>query len=102
MRGWGRNSYGLIKSNRGRIALSVILAVVGASFWRLIASWDWLSTDIWDWLRDGPDGVESGSTTVRNLGLVVAGLIALPLAIWRSLVAQRQADTAQQSLLNER
>ena len=46
--------------------------------------------------------MESGSTTVRNLGLLIAGLIALPLAIWRSWVAQRQADTAQHNLLNER
>ncbi len=48
------------------------------------------------------DGMESGSTTIRNIGLVIAGLIALPLAIWRSMVAQKQADVAQQSLLNER
>ncbi len=45
---------------------------------------------------------ESGSTTIRNLGLVLAGLIALPLAIWRGLVAQSQANAAQQSLRNER
>ena len=51
-----------------------------------------------DWLLSD----ESGSTTIRNLGLVLAGLIALPLAIWRGLVAQRQADAAQQSLRNER
>ena len=57
----------------------------------------WLSTS-WDWLIDG----ESGSTTIRNLGLVLAGLIALPLAIWRSIVAQRQAETAERGLLNER
>ena len=59
----------------------------------------------WDWLTHG----ESGSATIRNLGLVLAGIIALPLAIWRSIVAQKQAnaaqrqsDTAQRSLLNER
>ena len=51
-----------------------------------------------DWLLSD----ESGSTTIRNLGLVLAGLIALPLAIWRGLVAQRQASAAQQSLRNER
>ena len=45
---------------------------------------------------------ESGSTTIRNLGLVLAGLIALPLAIWRGLVAERQANAAQQSLRNDR
>ena len=59
----------------------------------------------WCWLRDG----ESGSTTIRNLGLVIAATIALPLAIWRSVVAAHQADaarkqseTAQRGLLNER
>lgn len=57
-----------------------------------------LSVVFWDWLNAG----ESGSTTIRNIGLVIAGLVALPLAVWRSLVAERQADTAQQSLLNER
>ena len=51
-----------------------------------------------DWLFSG----ESGSTTIRNLGLVLAGLIALPLAIWRGLVAEKQANAAQQSLRNER
>ena len=65
--------------------LSVTLAGVFSETFR-----DWLLSD------------ESGSTTIRNLGLVLAGLIALPLAIWRSLVAQRQADAAQQSLRNER
>ena len=45
---------------------------------------------------------ESWSTIVRNYGLVIAAVIALPLAIWRSFVATRQAETAQRSLLNER
>ena len=45
---------------------------------------------------------ESLSTTIRNLGLVVGGIIAMLLAVWRSQVATRQADTAQQGLLNER
>ena len=52
----------------------------------------------WEWLSGG----ESGSTTIRNIALVAAGLIALPLAIWRGVVAERQASTAQQGLLNER
>ena len=59
----------------------------------------------WDWLS----GSESGSTTVRNIGIVVAGSVALLLAMWRALVADKQARaaqdqtaTAQQSLLNER
>ena len=59
----------------------------------------------WDWLNDN----ESASTTIRNIGLVIAGSVAFPLAIWRGIVADRQAsaaqqqsDSARQSLLNER
>ena len=36
--------------------------------------------------------VESFSTTIRNVGLVAGGVVAVMLAVWRSLVAQRQAD----------
>ena len=57
-----------------------------------------LSIVFWEWLGAG----ESASSTIRNVGLVVAGLIALPLALWRSLVSDRQSRTAQESLLNER
>ena len=60
---------------------------------------------LWDWLSDD----ESASATIRNVGLVIAGSVALPLAIWRALVAdrqaaaaQRQADSARRSMLNER
>ena len=52
----------------------------------------------WEWLSAG----ESGSTTIRNIALVLAGVVALPLALWRSVVADSQAKTAQRGLLNER
>lgn len=59
----------------------------------------------WDELREG----DSLGSTVRNIGLVIAGLIALPVAIWRGIAADRQSkatqsqvETAQHSLLNER
>ena len=52
---------------------------------------------------------ESVSTTVRNLGVVIGGVIAIVLAVWRSVVAESQADaalrqseTAAQGLRNER
>ena len=57
-----------------------------------------LSIVFWEWLSGG----ESGSETIRNIALVAAGLFALLLAIWRANVAERQAKTAQQGLLNER
>ena len=65
----------------------------------------------WGWLRSGAGagGAESNSTTIRNLGFLIAGVLALVFAVWRGVLAQRQADTAQrqsetsqQGLLNER
>ena len=60
----------------------------------------------WDWLRGDQD---SPGATIRNVGLLAGGLIAMLLAIWRSRVSERQADsaqrqaaTAEQALLNER
>ena len=86
---------------------------VSGSAWPWIMAWAVFllvaASVVWikfpDWLSDN----ESGSTTIRNLFLVVAALIALPLATWRSFVAERQANAAQKNsqiaqigLLNER
>ena len=51
----------------------------------------------WGWIV-----TESGSTIIRNLGLVIGGLIAIGFGIWRGVVAGRQAKTSQRGLLNER
>ena len=74
-----------------------VVFVLGAGITLSIAFWGWLG------------GEESGSTTIRNLGFVIATTIGLPIAIWRSIVAQRQVEaaqrqveTAQRGLLNER
>ena len=50
------------------------------------------------WLTKG----ESGSATIRNIGLLVLAVVGMPFAIWRSVVAGRQADIAQRGLCNER
>ena len=55
----------------------------------------------WDWLRGG-DGAESNGETLRNIILAVGAMVALVLAPWRSLVAERQANTARRSLAYER
>ena len=77
------------------VSVSVAVGVGG-----LIVAFVW-----WDWLSEGA----SRSEVIRNVGLLIAGLVAFPLAIWRALVAdrqaaaaQRQTATAQQGLLNER
>ena len=48
-----------------------------------------------DWLQENGE-------MLRNVSFLVAAGVGLPLAIWRTKTADRQADTAQQSLLNER
>ena len=71
-------------------------SIVGLYFWG------------WEWLHFSPSGeqlevaTESRSTTIRNVGFVIAGALALVFAVWRSVVAQRQSETSQQGLLNER
>ena len=63
----------------------------------------------WEWLRETSSALpESRSTTIRNLGLLVGGLVALILASWRSWVsdvqvsvAQQQANTAQEGVLHD-
>ena len=93
------------------VTLSFLASMVGIA----LARWDWvlwsiailivlaigvtLSWTYWEVLHSDQDSV---STTIRNLGLLIGGVVAMLLAVWRSIVAERQADTAQQSLLNER
>ena len=57
-----------------------------------------LSIKFWPWMM----GQESPGTAIRNIAVVLAGLIAIPLALWRGMVAERQADVAQQGLLYDR
>ena len=54
---------------------------------------------LWDQLQDQDEPI---STTIRNVALILGGLVAVLLAMWRSRVAERQADTAQQGLLYDR
>ena len=49
-----------------------------------------LSWQFWEQLH-GKDGAVS--TTIRNIALAMAAPIALVLAIWRSIVAERQVKT---------
>ena len=78
---------------------------------------------LWGWLNYRTSETESNSTTLRNMGLIFGGALALLFGVWRGLIAerqvaaaqrqvenaqrqvetaQRQAETAQQSFLNER
>ena len=85
-----------LRSGRLWVTLSVVLLATEVAL--SVCFWWWLTSD-----------KESVSITIRNVGLVMAGTVALPMAIWRGLVAnhqasaaQQQAETAQKSLLNAR
>ena len=56
----------------------------------------------WGWFREGPTNVESNGATIRNIGLIIGGAVALVFGIWRTVVAHRQLDVAQRGLLNDR
>lgn len=43
-----------------------------------------------------------GSETIRNLGLVAGGVIAIGLALRRSRIAERQAETAERDSLDDK
>ena len=90
-----------LKSVWACVCAAIILAVcVMASV--LLTDWP---TTFWNWLPDGWNWLtrgESGSATIRNIGLLVAAPIALAVAVWRSKVAERQAATSDRGLLNER
>ena len=60
-----------------------------------------LSTMFWDWLHPNTPAEASKSTTLRNIGLLIGGTLALVFAVWRSWVAERQTATAHESLLND-
>ena len=83
--------------NQAMVAAVFVLAgIIGCIVWR------------WDWLNGGEQG-NTPSETLRNMGLLIAGVLALAFALWRARVAgeqsataRRQADTAQLDLLNDR
>ena len=62
-----------------------------------------LSYRHWDWLASPIEsGGESGSTTIRNIALVLAGVVALILALWRGVIGERQAAAAELSVSDGR
>ncbi|WP_164661185.1 pentapeptide repeat-containing protein [Tropicibacter sp. Alg240-R139] len=50
----------------------------------------------------GFEDTVSQSAAIRNIGLVVAAIIGVPFVIWRTVVAQKQAHTANEALFNEK
>ena len=87
--GWrvGRRGWAWVRDrvcrHGGKLSLVVGLVVLSAGVGLIAGYWDWLT------------GNESPSATIRNVGLVIGGAIALGIACWRGLVANRQARAAR-------
>ena len=81
------------------IAARIIVWRNPDSVWWIVAIFTVLFVSIfltgtyWD---DLTGGTESLSTTLRNIGLLTGGCVAMLLAVWRSMVGERQANTALQ------
>lgn len=69
------------------IAVALIFLIV--SVIATVSYWDCLSAD------------ESLGSKLRNVAVIIAGLVAFPLAITRILVVGGQADTADRSLASD-
>ena len=88
----------------GRLWIPVVVVVLIIGVALTLVFWDWLNvgTEIrTETLESGVTTVstktiESAGTTLRNVGLIIGGIVAVILAMWRSLVAERQANAALQ------
>ena len=87
----------------GIVTVIVILAILG-----IVLDAGINDSGILDWLRTTERGateqgivgyeVESGSITIRNIGLAIVAAVALLIAIWRGQVAQDQTEVSRQDL----
>ena len=85
----------------GRVWAAVLVAfLLVVSF--SVAAWQW------NWLSAGGPAGSANSDTLRNVGFLVAGVLAAAFAVWRAWVAERQANAAREqanialnSLLND-
>lgn len=50
----------------------------------------------------GFDDYENSAEALRNYALILAALIGVPFLIWRSIVAQKQVDVAEQGQITDR
>lgn len=84
--------------------LPIFYWIKSAWFWVSVlfivvyAASGWVTFKHWEWFKSH----ESDSAAIRNFALTLVAAVGLPLAIWRSWVAERQVKTAQRGLLNER
>ena len=87
---------GTAKFTAGVLVLLVLMVLIAILLWN-------------SWLHPASTEETSNSETLRNVGLLIGGVVALVFAIWRASVAERQAAAAQgqanvarDNLLNDR
>ena len=67
----------------GFVALLLLVILI------LVAKWQW------NWLSPEDPKTGSNGETLRNVGLLIGGVLALVFALWRGWVAERQANSSQ-------
>ena len=50
---------------------------------------------LWGWLRPEDPNSRSNSETLRDVGFLIGGVLALAFALWRAWVAERQANASE-------
>ncbi|MGH0004249.1 pentapeptide repeat-containing protein [Pseudovibrio ascidiaceicola] len=73
-------------------AASAIVLICLISLWHLLNAL----------LGFGAFGTDSTGSAIRNIGLVIAAAFSAPFLVWRSIVAQKNSDTAVQSQITDR
>jgi len=74
------------------IAFFALLIIIFAVDWEGVFGW---------WSGEGKSK-SPPHESLRNLGLMLAGFVGVGLATWRSIVAGKQAKTAEQGLITDR
>ncbi len=74
-----------------------VKVAIGVALYVLVAGG--VSFFLWDFLHAG---TSSPAVAIRNLVLIWGAPLAMGLAVWRSLVAQKQVEASQAGLLSAR
>ena len=94
-----RRPHWLTSDSAKFIVAGVVVVIAGAL----------ISACFWNWLGRPHSATTTNGDTVRNVGFLIGGVLAIIFGVWRALVAERQAsasqgqtETGQKVLLNER
>ena len=89
-------------SKTGRLWFSVIAAILIVGLGCVtILNWNWLNStepDPNSEMEEPRSAVTSNGETLRNVSLVIGGLVALVFAFWRSWVTENRTTAAQQQV----